>query len=174
MYPVSDGRADRPTIAPLVMKWLVFSAAAGVVVYLCLLILRPFFDVVAWSTVLAITCYPFHQRLVRRNGRVALSAATTSVLMVLAVLVPLVFIGGVAVNQLLTLRDSLRQVFLDPDGMSRRVTAALAPLTHSGWAWTPTRSWHGRARTPASGSLAPGNTPCPLRQALAVQLCRLP
>jgi predicted PurR-regulated permease PerM len=111
------------------MKWSVFFAAAGVVVYLCLLILRPFFGVVAWSTVLAITCYPFHQRLVLRTGRVALSAAITSALMVLAVLVPLVFIAGIAVNQLLALGDSLRQVFLDPDGMSRRVTAALAPLT---------------------------------------------
>ena len=126
---VSDQRPERLTIAPLVMKWSVFFAAAGVVVYLCLLILRPFFGVAAWSTVLAITCYPFHQRLVRRNGRVALSAFITSALMVLAVLVPLVFIGGVAVNQLLTLGDSLRQAFLDPDGMSRRVTAALAPLT---------------------------------------------
>ena len=129
MYPVSDKRADRLTDAPLAMKWSVFVAAAGVVVVLCLLILRPFFGVVAWSTVLAITCYPFHQRLVRSNGRVALSAFITSALMVLAVLVPLVFIAGVAVNQLLTLGDSLRQAVLDPDGMSRRVTAALAPLT---------------------------------------------
>ena len=129
MKPVSDERPDRLTIAPLVMKWSVFFAAAGVVVYLCLLILRPFFGVVGWSTVLAITCYPFHRRLVERNGRVALSAAITSVLMVLAVLVPLVFVGGVAVNQLLTLKDSLRQAFLDPEGMSRRVTVALAPLT---------------------------------------------
>ena len=129
MYSVSDQRPERLTIAPLVMKWSVFFAAAGVVIYLCLLILRPFFGVVAWSTVLAITCYPFHQRLVQRNGRVALSAAITSTLMVLAVLVPLLFIGGVAVNQLLALRDSLRQAFLDPDGISRRVTAALAPLT---------------------------------------------
>jgi predicted PurR-regulated permease PerM len=42
---------------------------------------------------------------------------------------PLLFIAGVAVNQLLALGDSLRQAFLDPDGISRRVTAALAPLT---------------------------------------------
>ena len=129
MYSVSDQHQERLTIAPLVMKWSVFLAAAGVVGYLCLLILRPFFGVVAWSAVLAITCYPFHQRLVRRNGRVALSAAITSTLMVLAVLVPLLFIGGVAVNQLQTLGDSLRHASLDPDGMSRRVTAALAPLT---------------------------------------------
>ena len=129
MYAVSDQRPERLTIAPLVMKWAVFFVAAGVVVHMCLLILRPFFGVVAWSTVLAITCYPFHQRLVRRNGRAALSAAITSTLMVLAVLVPLLFIGGVAVNQLLALGDSLRQAFLDPDGISRRVTAAIAPLT---------------------------------------------
>jgi predicted PurR-regulated permease PerM len=111
------------------MKWAVFIAAAGAVVNLCLLILRPFFGVAAWSTVIAITCYPLHRRLVRRNGRVVLSAAITSTLMVLAVLVPLLFIGGVAINQLVALGDSLRQAFLDPDGISRRVTAALAPLT---------------------------------------------
>ena len=129
MNRVSDTSPDRLTIAPLVMKWSVFLAVTSVVVYLCLLILRPFFGVFAWAGVLAITCYPVHQRLVERNGRVALSAAITSALMVLAVLVPLLFIGGVAVNQLLALGDSLRQAFLDPDGMSRRVTAALAPLT---------------------------------------------
>jgi predicted PurR-regulated permease PerM len=129
MHSVSDQRPEQLTIAPLVMKWSVFIAAAGAVVYLCLLVLHPFFGVAAWSTVIAITCYPFHQRLVRSNGRVALSAAITSTLMVLAVLLPLLFIAGVAVNQLLALGDSLRQAFLDPDGISRRVTAALAPLT---------------------------------------------
>jgi predicted PurR-regulated permease PerM len=112
-----------------VLKWSVFLATTGTIVYLCLLILRPFFSVIAWSTVLAIACYPVHDRLVRRNGRVARSAFITTVLMVLAVLVPLVVVIGVAVNQLLVVGDSLRQAFLDPDGMSRRVTAALAPLT---------------------------------------------
>jgi predicted PurR-regulated permease PerM len=53
----------------------------------------------------------------------------TTALMVLAVLVPLVFIGGVAVNQLVVVGDSLRQAVLDPDGISRRITAAIAPLT---------------------------------------------
>jgi predicted PurR-regulated permease PerM len=129
MDTVPDERTERVTIAPQVLKWSVFLAATGTIVYLCLLILRPFFSVLAWSTVLAIACYPCHERLVRRNGRVARSAFITTALMVLAVLVPLVFIGGVAVNQLLVLGDSLRQAFLDPDGISRRITAALAPLT---------------------------------------------
>ena len=116
------------TIAPQVMKWSVFIAATATVIYLCLLTLQPFFGVIAWSVVLAITCYPLYQRLVGRNGRVALSAFLTSALMVLAVLVPLVFIAGVAVNQLVALGDSVRQVFLDPDGMSGRLTAVLAPF----------------------------------------------
>jgi len=128
MDSISDQRSERITSAPLVMKWSVFVAAAGVLLYLCLLIVRPFFAVAAWSTVIAISCYPVHQRLVQRNGRVALSAAMTSILMVLAVLVPLLFIGGVAVTQLLAVGAWVRQAFLDPDGMSRRVTEALAPL----------------------------------------------
>jgi predicted PurR-regulated permease PerM len=157
MSSVSDHGPERLTIAPLVMKWSAFFAAAGVVVYLCVLILRPFFGVAAWSTVIAITCYPFYQRLVRRNGRVALNAFITSALMVLAVLVPLVFIGGVAVNQLLTLRDSLRQAFLDPNGISRRVTVALAPLTQRlGLEPDAIVAW------------------VSVRQASAVRCCRLP
>jgi predicted PurR-regulated permease PerM len=122
-------REDRPTIAPQVLKWSVFFAAAGTIAYLCLLVLRPFFGVVGWSTVLAIACHPFHERLVRRNGRVARNAFITTAVMVLAVLVPLAFIGVVAVNQLQALGDSLRQQLLDPHGLSERITTALAPLT---------------------------------------------
>ena len=128
MDALSDGRPDRLTNGPQVLKWSVFLAASGVVAYLCVLILRPFLGVFAWSAVLAITCYPLYDRLVQRTGRVARSALITSVLMVLAVLVPLLFIGGIAVKQLLALGHSLRQALLDPAAISRRATAALAPL----------------------------------------------
>jgi predicted PurR-regulated permease PerM len=150
MDSVSDQRPERLTIAPPVIKWSVFVAAAGVIVYLCVLVVRPFFAVAAWSTVIAISCYPVHQWLVCRNGRVALSAAITSILMVLAVLVPLLVIGGIAVKQLLAVGDWLQQAFLDPDGLSRRLTAALAPLTQRlglapdkmvAWVTTHVREW---------------------------------
>jgi hypothetical protein len=42
MHAVSDARPDRLVDAPLTMKWSVFLAAVGAVVFLCLLILRPF------------------------------------------------------------------------------------------------------------------------------------
>jgi predicted PurR-regulated permease PerM len=128
MCPVSATRQDRMVDAPLVMKWSVFLAAAAGIAYMCLMIVRPFFGIVTWAAVLAITCYPFHQRLVQRTGRAVLSAVVTTTLIVLTVLVPLVVIGGVAVHQLLALGNSLRQAFLDPDGMTRQVTAAFAPL----------------------------------------------
>jgi predicted PurR-regulated permease PerM len=129
MPEISDGRADRLTDAPHVMQWFVFLAAAGVVAFLCLLTMRPFYRIGAWAAVLAITCHPLNQWLARRTGRPALSAFVTSALMVLAVLVPLAFVGGVAVNQLATLGSSVRHAWLDPAGTSRRVSAAFAPLT---------------------------------------------
>jgi hypothetical protein len=90
MCPVSGKRADRLVDAPPVMKWSVCLAAAGVDAYLCLLILRPFSGAVAWSTVLA-RAVPFIGGL----SHAALSAFITSALLVLAVLVPLVFLGAV-------------------------------------------------------------------------------
>jgi len=107
---------DRSTDAPRALKWSFFVFAAGLVVYLCLLMLRPLFNVIAWSAVLAITCHPVHQRVMRSTGRVGLSASITSILVVLAVLVPLVFIAGTAVGQLLALGDWLQDAFRNQNG----------------------------------------------------------
>jgi predicted PurR-regulated permease PerM len=107
---------DRSTDAPRAVKWSFFICAAGLVVYLCVLMLRPVFNVIAWSAVLAITCYPVHQRVMRTTGRVGLSASITSILVVLAVLVPLVFIAGTAVGQLLALGDWLQDAFRSQNG----------------------------------------------------------
>ena len=107
---------DRSTLAPRTLKWSIFLLTTGLIVYLCLLMLRPLFNVIAWSAVLAITCYPVHQRLVRTTGRVGLSASITSILVVIAVLVPLVFIAGTAVGQLLALGDWLQDAFRNQNG----------------------------------------------------------
>ena len=80
-------------------------SATGVVVYFCLLILGPFLNIIAWSSVLAIAFHPVHQRIVRKTGRLGLSAFISSVLVVVAILIPLLFITGLAINQLLSLRD---------------------------------------------------------------------
>ena len=75
---------------------------AQLVVYLCLLILRPFFNVIAWSAVLAITFYPVHEYLVRKTGRAALSAFISSALVVVAFVIPLMFVAGAAIMPVMT------------------------------------------------------------------------
>ena len=40
------------------LTWAIFVAGAGIVAAVCVAILRPFANVIAWSAVLAILCYP--------------------------------------------------------------------------------------------------------------------
>jgi predicted PurR-regulated permease PerM len=88
---------------------VIFLGGAALVVYVCLLILGPFTSVIAWSSVLAIAFYPVHQYFVRKTGRVALSAFLCSGLVVVAIVIPLLFIVGLAVNEFIALRDYLQQ-----------------------------------------------------------------
>jgi predicted PurR-regulated permease PerM len=96
------------------LRWAIFLGAAALIVYLCLRILGQFVNVIAWASVLAITFHPLHASLVRRTDRVALSAAIASALVVIAFMIPLLFLAGVAINQLLTLGNSLQQRLSDP------------------------------------------------------------
>ena len=106
------------TFTQRALKWAVFVAATGLVVYFCLLIVRPFLNVIAWSSVLVITFYPLHQRLVRKTRRVSLSAFTCSVIVVVAFVIPLLFLTAVAIDQFATLGASLQQMFTDPTGLT--------------------------------------------------------
>jgi predicted PurR-regulated permease PerM len=81
---MSDASQHPSTFTQRALKWTVFLAAAALVVYFCLLILRPFLNVIAWSSVLVITFHPVYQRLVRKTGRVSLSAFVCSVMVVVA------------------------------------------------------------------------------------------
>jgi predicted PurR-regulated permease PerM len=81
------------------LTWAIFVAAAGSVAAVCVAILRPFANVIAWSAVFAILGYPLQEALVRRTRRVALSALLTSLITVLVCLVPLLVLAGVAVNE---------------------------------------------------------------------------
>ena len=102
---------------PRALKWTIFLGAAASVVYLCLRILSPFFNVLAWASVLAITFYPVHVYLLRRTGHVAFSALVSSGLVVVAFVIPLVLLAGLAVNQFVVLSGSLQQAFLAGPGV---------------------------------------------------------
>jgi predicted PurR-regulated permease PerM len=92
-------------------RWGVFLAGCGGISYLCLSILRPFANVIAWSAVLAIIVYPMHDRLVRRTQRPGLSALITSALTVVAFLVPVLLVGGLALKQGVTAAHHLQNAF---------------------------------------------------------------
>jgi predicted PurR-regulated permease PerM len=127
---MSDPAPDRPTGTQLALKWTIFLGTAALVAYLCLLILRPFLNVIAWSAVLAITFYPVHQYVVRKTGRAALSALISSALVVVAFVIPLMFVAGVAINQFRALADSAQQTFVAEGGPSGPVGQAYEWLTH--------------------------------------------
>ena len=63
---MADASQHPSTFTQQALKWTVFLAATGLVVYFCLLIVRPFLNVIAWSSVLVITFHPVYQRLVRK------------------------------------------------------------------------------------------------------------
>ena len=115
---MSDVPQHLSTSTPHALKWTFFLGATTFVVYLCLRILSPFLDVIAWSAVLAITFHPLHAYLVRKTGRKTLSAGLSSALVVVAFVIPLLFIAGLAVNQILAVGDSLQRTFTDEGGIN--------------------------------------------------------
>jgi len=123
MTPMDDGRIERT------LSWVLFLGAALGVACLCLLMLRPFAGVIAWSVVLAVICQPPHQALVRKTGRPTLSAFVTSVLAVVAFLVPLLLIAGIAISQGVAVADALRGLVQSPDQSVARASGAVAALT---------------------------------------------
>jgi predicted PurR-regulated permease PerM len=106
---MSDVSRTPPASTERALKWTIFLGATALVVYLCLLILGPFLNVLAWSAVLAIAFHPVHQRLVRATGRPSLSALICSALVVVAIVIPLLFMIGVAIDQFLALRYYLQE-----------------------------------------------------------------
>ena len=137
-----DDSADSSTKIHRALKWVIFLGAAGAVVYLCLSILRPFAAVIAWSAVLAIICYPLHHRLVGKTGRVTLSALITSILTVVAFVIPLLLLGAIAVRECVALAHSW-QVALNGEGepLSKFAAPAAWISSHLGMDEAAIRAW---------------------------------
>jgi predicted PurR-regulated permease PerM len=112
----SDASQGSWTFTERALRWGIFLGASGFVVYLCLRILSPFMDVIAWASILAITFHPLHVYLTRKTGHRALSAAIASALVVVAFLIPLLFVAGLAINELLAIGQSLQETFTDDRG----------------------------------------------------------
>ena len=72
----------------------------AIALYVCWLMLQPFFKVILWAAVLAVVFYPMHRRIVSRYGRPTLSAAISTLLVVVFILLPVTFITIAVVREL--------------------------------------------------------------------------
>lgn len=72
----------------------------GIALYVCWLILQPFFNVLLWAAVLAIVFYPMHRRIRERTGRPTPAAALSTLLVVVLILLPVTFITVAVVREL--------------------------------------------------------------------------
>jgi predicted PurR-regulated permease PerM len=154
MRAINDS-ANESTNTRRALTWVMFVGGASAVAYVCVSILRPFASVIAWSAVLAIVCHPVHHRLVRRTGRPALSAFLTSMLTVLACVLPVLLLGGIAVNQCVALGDSLSRTL---NGHAEPLSRVAAPAgwwitTHLGLDSAAIGTWFQRHISELAGSV---------------------
>lgn len=96
-----------------VLRWVIFIGGTAWVTYLCLRVLSPFLNVIAWAAILAITFHPLHAWLTRRTGHRTFSAALASALVVVMFVIPFLFVAGLAVNELLAVAYALPQSFAE-------------------------------------------------------------
>jgi predicted PurR-regulated permease PerM len=76
----------------LPVRWLALIALLAGAVYLCWQILQPFLNVLLWAAVLAVVFSPVHARIGRRVTSPALAAGVSTLLVVVTILVPIMFI----------------------------------------------------------------------------------
>jgi len=72
----------------------------GLALYICWLMLQPFFNVLLWAMVLTVVFYPMHRRIRARSRSPSLAAATSTLLVVLLIVLPVTFITIAVVREL--------------------------------------------------------------------------
>jgi predicted PurR-regulated permease PerM len=72
----------------------------AIALYVCWLMLQPFFNVLLWAAVLAVVFYPMHRRIRARTGHATLAAALSTLLVIVFILLPVTFITVAVVREL--------------------------------------------------------------------------
>ena len=109
-------------------RWAAVLGLTAIALYLCWLLLRPFFDVLGWAAVLVIVFYPLHHRLAARIRRPGLSAFISSLLVLILFVAPLIFL-------IVALASELTDVARNLPGYVSSFVEHQAPLIRkfSGW-----------------------------------------
>ena len=100
----------------------------AIAIYVCWLMLQPFFNVLLWATVLAVVFYPMHRRIKERTGRGTLAAVISTLLVIVLILLPVTLITIAVVRELGGAAANLQA------GMQR-----LSDINAPGAAWIPER-----------------------------------
>ena len=72
----------------------------GLALYICWLMLQPFFNVLLWAAVLTVVFYPMHLHIRARSRSASIAAATSTFLVVLLIVLPVTFITIAVVHEL--------------------------------------------------------------------------
>jgi predicted PurR-regulated permease PerM len=72
----------------------------GVAVYVCWLIIRPFFKVLLWAAVLSVVFYPMHRRILERTSNPTQAAVLSTLAVIVLILLPVTFITIAVVREL--------------------------------------------------------------------------
>jgi predicted PurR-regulated permease PerM len=78
---------------------LVLIGVTAILLYLCYLIVSPFFPVLAWALTFAIVAHPVHVRLERRIGNKNIAAGVTTAIVTIALITPLIVVGQTIADQ---------------------------------------------------------------------------
>jgi predicted PurR-regulated permease PerM len=89
-------------------RWIALLVVTGIALYLDWLMLMPFVGVLAWAAVLVIVFYPVHKRIAARMGSPTWSALLSSLLVIVAVLLPLTLITVAVVNEAAKSADDIQ------------------------------------------------------------------
>ena len=91
-------------------KRIFFFIVAGVIIYLSYLVLRPYFSAIILALILAVLFKPIYHFFLRLFGNAERLSAVLSVIFVfLVVFIPIVFVGGLTVNQIIQFKEDFAQ-----------------------------------------------------------------
>jgi predicted PurR-regulated permease PerM len=102
---------------------LALLAITAIALYLCWLMIEPFFQVLVWAAVLALVSYPVYQRLIRWGRGPVTSGILTTLLVVLTVIAPLTFLGLALVQEIAVAVPGVEEGImqhLDPESPVRK------------------------------------------------------
>jgi predicted PurR-regulated permease PerM len=91
----------------LAARWIALLTALVVALYLCWRMVQPFASVLLWAVVLAVVFMPIHKRIHERLQRPWLSAAVSTLLVILTIVGPVSFITVAVIGELRGLGETM-------------------------------------------------------------------